>query len=54
MVRNTDKIAAIDRFEMAALRVSDIHEYPPEERQRIMLEYFESKNKLIELLEINL
>jgi hypothetical protein len=54
MVRNTDKIAAIDRFERAALRFSDIHEYSPDERQAIILEYLECKTKLMQLMEINL
>jgi len=54
MVSNTDKIAAIERFERAALRVSDIHEYPPDERQAIIQKYLECKTKLMQLMEINL
>lgn len=54
MIRNSDKITAIDKFELAALRLSDIKEYPEDQRKDILVEYFQTKQLLMELLEIKL
>lgn len=52
VIRDSDKITAIDKFELAALRLSDIKGYPEDERKDILLQYFQSKQHLKDLLGI--